>query len=77
MNGNKGGYDPEYLPITMLEPWHAHLRPLIDWLWTMLSVLGFAATCALAGLYYAGFFHWLATFYPDAAVLQFLFGGRK
>lgn len=40
-----------------------------------LAAIGLMACAAMVSLYYAGFFHFLASRHKDVEILQFFFGG--
>jgi len=44
------------------------------WIRMFFAVLGLIGASVGVGLYYAGFFHWLAKAIPQSAFIQYFFG---
>lgn len=50
------------------------MKRVLDLLWGLSASIGLMGTCVFVGLYYGGFFHWLAATTKHPLLLT-LFGG--
>jgi hypothetical protein len=46
---------------------------VMDWTFGFLTAIGLLAVCFVIGLWYSGFFHFLAKNLPNNSIIQFLF----